>query len=813
MLKRKNVFAVAAAFVVVISVGLVMAIETPSSWVNTTDPTVQKIINLPDNTLPVGGNLDCENITSRIAGTSTMVPDCVVPTAFGLAGNEGVTFIGASDSIRVVPPWPYNGLRPIANQGMFYTYTSAQVIGLYMHFYNSIRDKMPPVPETVNGRLQYTLTKVPDRVLTDAAGRRLPINTNTLAFSSDGNWMVADIPFEGFVRINMATFDIVPFAPSLNAGNDYGGYAAEVAITNDGRHVAIKPSNAAELRVYDLGTCNNPTLPVSRQQPKCQSRDYWPYLTTQVSGPKALYKLRFTNDMQVSFTAVYAYLSASQFKVAQYVLTAPGENVSGIEYLGMGDSFASGQGAYSYIDGTDTANNTCHLSSLSYPFLLSTSLFNSGHSVACSGARIKDVTGNPKLYGGQNVPNRNQPELDRLNLLSVIYKDYSPGYLLQNEFVQKYRPQTLTLSIGGNDIGFSDVVKQCVMPRIKDTTCYPTYEDQQELVKRITAVGDKLKTTYKTISGPGRTVYVIGYPHIVVEGGNCAANVHLDSKEIKLFVGLTDTLNEVIKRAAESAGAKYVDVSQTFVGHRMCETKSSQVAVNGFTAGNDEGIGSLKFIGAESYHPNALGHELLKQAILRQTSNLRNVAGVPTNTTLVTSDIASTLPQSDALKTGRSLNLTINDTDITPDVVALGVLTPITLNTSTALLKPAASYTMRLDDAPAAIATITTDTSGSLGGSIVLPPNTTCGSHVVHLYGQNIANQPVDIFKVIYVPASNGDCNNDGQPDTTASCGVLAKSGMDSDKDGIDDACDGYIADPPTYKVYITGSSIHAVKP
>jgi hypothetical protein len=84
--------------------------------------------------------------------------------------------------------------------------------------------------------------------------------------------------------------------------------------------------------------------------------------------------------------------------------------------------------------------------------------------------------------------------------------------------------------------------------------------------------------------------------------------------------------------------------------------------------------------------------------------------------------------------------------------------------------------------------------------------------HTLHVYGQNIANQPVDIFKTIEITDDAGDCNNDGSTDVTGVCGSLPPSGMDADRDGTDDACDALIADPPTYSVYMTGSSIHAVR-
>ncbi len=44
--------------------------------------------------------------------------------------------------------------------------------------------------------------------------------------------------------------------------------------------------------------------------------------------------------------------------------------------------------------------------------------------------------------------------------------------------------------------------------------------------------------------------------------------------------------------------------------------------MNGFTIGQEGGIGPIHFIGQESYHPNALGHQLMANAILTKTNNL-----------------------------------------------------------------------------------------------------------------------------------------------------------------------------------------------
>jgi lysophospholipase L1-like esterase len=785
--------------------GIVTALDGVSPWLKTGAPTIQKMNDLADNAIPSSSNFDCDNITARYAGTGIMHNECVVSTPLGLASGNGVTFAGTSQSVPIVPPAPFTGLNPIPEQEMSYTYTSGPVMGLYMGIYRTIRDKMKPDPDNVNGAQKYLLTKGPDFMLSDASGRAVPVNGAAQAFSPNGSWMVVDLPNYGFVRINLATFDMQPFAVSMNTPGDYSSYKAQITITNDGNFVAVQPRSLPELDVYDLRTCTSTALPVSSTSSTgCKSRNYWSDLTSGIPNYKAIYAPRFTNDSQLSFTAMHDY-DGGLFKVSQYTLTAPGENPTGIEYLGMGDSYASGQGAFDYLEDTDTANNSCHLSSRSYPMMLSAALFNSGHSVACSGAVMRDVTDTNSNYKGQVKDGIKK--IDRGNIPQIL-NNFSPGYIAQIEFVQKYNPQAITVSIGGNDILFADIVKQCISMK----TCYSTYEDQQELANRITGIGQNLQDTYKALSGPGRRIYVIGYPQIVATNGSCADNVRLNAQEIQMFNDLTAMLNQTIRNAAAAAGVQYVDVADALLGHRLCETKSSNVAVNGVTSGGDLGLGPLKFIGAETYHPNALGHQLLMQAILSRTNNLRNPNPA---TTTSTTTAPSSFPYGTAPKTGRAINSLVGDAGLAPDTLVQGSSTPLTVDPSIAILHSSAPYVAKLDDGPP-IGTAITNALGQLSGSVTLPPATACGYHVLHLYGPNILNQSTDIYKLIFVQSTSSDCDGNGMPDNTQPCGLLAPTGNDVDMDGIDDGCDPVIGDIPVgplQKVYLLQSSIHAVRP
>ncbi|WP_212915147.1 SGNH/GDSL hydrolase family protein [Streptomyces sp. TS71-3] len=235
--------------------------------------------------------------------------------------------------------------------------------------------------------------------------------------------------------------------------------------------------------------------------------------------------------------------------VLSLVLTGPAQ-AAGPAYVALGDSYSSGNGAGNY----DSSSGDCHRSLSAYPYLWKNahqpSSFNDD---ACSGAVTTDVTNS------------------QLGHLSA-----STGLV--------------SLTIGGNDAGFSDVMTTCVTG--SDSTCVNRV-NQAESYAQNTLPG-RLKATYDAIraKAPNARVVVLGYPRIYTLNVFC---VGLSDTKHRKIDEAADMLNSVIRTASQNHGFVYGDVSSTFSGHELCS--------------GDDWLHSLVVSPSwESYHPTATGH-------------------------------------------------------------------------------------------------------------------------------------------------------------------------------------------------------------
>jgi hypothetical protein len=642
-----------------------------------------------------------------------------------------------------------------------------------------------------NGSITYTLPTSP-RLTKYPDGSALLINYNSFKLSENNSWAVADtLGSIGFVRINIASGDVYSFADTFN------DYYALNSISDDGTFASLSTQTPTKrLLVYDLSNCTQQSTLVNR----CKSSDILQkILLLKPSFYSVVHAPKFINNTLLEIYGTYDRVSPSNRKIGIFAVSQDNQVVTKTSYLALGDSFSSGEGISIYRPETNTADNRCHQSTLSYGYLLHDSLTNGGTfgSVACSGAKIKDVViGDRKIYNNNNPQAKNK-ELEIYD--DEINNSFLPGYRGQIKFIGDLKPKIITLSMGGNDVGFSDILKKCVLS-YGYNDCYPTYEDRKELVNLINNQYPRLRDMYQSLkkeAAPDAKIYIVGYPQIAKSGGNCALNVHFSEDEIVFGNQLVSYLNYVIKSAANDSGVFYVDTEHSFNNHRLCETKSSDVAVNGLSIGNGGPVNGVGPIAKESYHPNALGHQLFANTISQSTNGLTAAmpAGNPTAklSILGDSDIPLLVNAPHANRTLKNLQYAQN---ITTEVALRSALLTIQI-AQPFVFKPLSSVNISIHSDPTQLGTFTTDQIGNFENTVTIPESLPVGYHTLYVEGKNMADEDIALTDIIYVAASNEDTDGNGVVDSQQSCVGVTQSGIDVDKDGLDDACDSFIDQAP----------------
>lgn len=253
----------------------------------------------------------------------------------------------------------------------------------------------------------------------------------------------------------------------------------------------------------------------------------------------------------------------------------------------LGDSFSSGEGVPPFDIGTDGKLNKCHRSADAYAHqLVRASAISLQNFVACSGATVGNVLGRQQ-YPGQPA---------QVNALS---KD----------------TQLVILTIGGNDIGFTQLAEGCIAFRCQSLA--PVVGQEIIALERISLPA--LFRQIKARIGPSTKVMLLGYPQelpdpAIVDASNCreiglTKNLRIDKDGILLLRDTVNRLDLALKRAADKAGVTYVSPDGTFAGHELCTPKTSYF--NGIDIFHQE----------YSFHPNALGQfaysSLVKDALAK----------------------------------------------------------------------------------------------------------------------------------------------------------------------------------------------------
>ncbi len=729
--------------------------------------------------------------------TALTYTGCFTQTDYGYTDGAYLRRPGSKLAGKLTDYQGFNSFIPVPNSNRLLAIQN--VSGGYGYKISVYSNPLPfmETRRVFDGQIKHQIKKPYDGTVKDKSGAILAIEPRSMSFSSDGRWMTGVAVGAATVRIDLQTLEVVPYAPKVEYGLGYDPML-RTAISPSGRYALSYATTAnGHMRLYDLSTCkavpDRITAPVV-----CESNDLVGFMSSQKNyGTYVLSKgIVFTSEYSLKLYPYYRK-SDSNLLFGESELRAQDYIKPDIDYLALGDSFSSGEGARDYELYTDQKDNRCHVSKASYPYLVARDVGASNfHSVTCSGALLDDVNQlNDKKYSDEEPQSHGKENVEMYN--NEIFTKFLPGYRGQLRFFDYYTVENTSVTIGGNDIGFGDIVASCVTS-IKEDTCYKSYEDRLEKLNDIKSQFQNLADTYARLRQKSKRVYVLAYPKITSQKANCAVNVKLDEQELEFADGMVEFLNKTIRQAAKKAGVVYVDTQEVLVSTALCSgAAKDKISVNGLTAGSDIFIPGVGPIGNESYHPNSIGHQLLANKLSEATSLLTTPMPEPDGATIAPSTDKNAMLDK-AAKTGRIIrSIKHADNLLIKDRLNLNETFELQLDPSQYNLDNTKTYNVILFSDPTTLGSFTITDNQLSDNTFSVPQGIKPGYHTLHIQGETVENEPIDIYRGVWVGSTAADFDGDTVPDTSDSCVLIANSGIDIDKDGIDDACDEDIVVPP----------------
>jgi lysophospholipase L1-like esterase len=240
-------------------------------------------------------------------------------------------------------------------------------------------------------------------------------------------------------------------------------------------------------------------------------------------------------------------------------------------YVALGDSYASGP----LIPDQSLDPIGCVRSNHNYPSDLARSLGVPLHDVSCGGATTDD------MLGSQSVPlGSNAPQFDALTADTDL----------------------VTVTIGGNDLGFTSILETCAVASLANPFGHPcqnhyTAGGTDQLAAQVAATAPKVAAVLSGIRqrAPQATVVVVGYLRILPPSGGCWPVVPIARGDVPYLGGVEHELNAMLGTQAQAAGDVFVNPGDA-TGHDVCQPESHKWV---------EGI--VPTAPAFPVHPNAAG--------------------------------------------------------------------------------------------------------------------------------------------------------------------------------------------------------------
>lgn len=298
--------------------------------------------------------------------------------------------------------------------------------------------------------------------------------------------------------------------------------------------------------------------------------------------------------------------------------------VGAVNYVALGDSYASGEGNEPFYD-----NLNCHRSKSGYPWRLasavSTLQLTETSAVPCTGAVTLDI------YNDKVV--RTGPRGSTRTVIPAQTKAITSSTRL------------VTITIGGNDLNFDRILGFCVLQTI---SCEPAFLTGQvasyktKLAQRLDQAYSAIRTKLSSVGATNAQVIVVDYPRLFpTYPTECAAvrNPN-ESNPIPIFNGpgfsvaemtafnnVQNQINNVIHDKAEEYRFSFVEVEDAFNGNEIC---TDAPFINGLLLQPGPfSLGSVNIpeLNPASFHPNANGHQRIAELIEDELETLPGATG------------------------------------------------------------------------------------------------------------------------------------------------------------------------------------------
>jgi hypothetical protein len=252
--------------------------------------------------------------------------------------------------------------------------------------------------------------------------------------------------------------------------------------------------------------------------------------------------------------------------IASLLLALP----AAANYVSLGDSYTAGP-----LIPLQLPPYGCLKSDHNYSHLAAPRLELGLRDPSCSGADTGDMTQTQNVSPGPNPPQFESLAADT---------------------------QLVTLGIGGNDIGFSSIVRDCFSAQSpQGSPCKDKYvvDGNDELSNRIAATAPKVAAVLQGIHerSPQARVLVVNYPTILPDSGpGCWPLIPVAEGDVVWLREKHKELNQMLATQAAANGAGVVDWYTPSIGHDACQPPGIKWVE-----------GPVPLNAAAPVHPNLLG--------------------------------------------------------------------------------------------------------------------------------------------------------------------------------------------------------------